>query len=140
MMNFAEEYLHPIGCYLSDQANGIGVEFEPFELVVDDQANEQEEPELSLNGFQLPTTDLAQLAHRTFSVESISEHCEGAIYLTIQSMGEHFWVDLLKLEFGELDGNGLATKIYVRFTDLYFTKPATFEHTIETTIQILPSV
>ncbi len=137
-MNFAEENLRPVSAYLTEQANGIGVEFEPFEMVVDGEANEQEEPEINLNSFQLPTSDLTQLANKTFPAESISERCEGSIYLEIQLMGEHFWVDLLKLEFGQLHGDRLEAKIHVRFTDLYFTDPSSFEHTIATILQRLP--
>ncbi len=137
-MNLAEKHLRPVGCFLSEKAHAIGVEFEPFDLVVDGESNEQEEPELSINCFQLPTSDLSQLANKSFSVESISDRCEASIYLTIQMMGEHFWVDLLKLEFGKLTGDRLATKIHVRFTDLYFSEPSSFEHTFETDLQLLP--
>ena len=137
-MNLAEKHLRPVAGYLSERAHAIGVEFEPFDLVVDGESNEQEEPELNFNGFQLPTSDLSQLANKSFPIESISDRCEGSIYLTIQMMGEHFWVDLLKLEFGELNDRRLATKIHVRFTDLYFAEPASFEHTFETTLELLP--
>ena len=137
-MNLAEEHLRPVGCYLSAQAHAIGMEFEPFDLVVDGESSKQEEPELNINCFRLPTADLSQLANRTFPVESISERCEGSIYLTIQMMGEHFWVDLLKLEFGDMKGECLATRIHVRFTDLYFSEPSSFEHIFETMLQLLP--
>ena len=136
-MNFAEKHLTPVGCYLSPKGHAIGLEFEPFDLVVDGESNEQDEPELNINCFQLPTSDLSQLANKSFLAESISERCEGSIYLTIQMMGEHYWVDLLRLEFGELKGDRLATRIHLRFTDLYFTEPSTFEHAFETQLQLL---
>lgn len=137
-MNLAEEHLRPVACYLSEKTHAIGVEFEPFDLVVDGESNEQEEPELNINCFQLPTSDLSQLANKSFPIESISDRCEGSIYLTIQMMGEHFWVDLLKLEFGELKDEQLATRLHVRFTDLYFAEPSTFEHIFQTYAQVLP--
>lgn len=137
-MNFAEKHLTPVSCYLSQKGHAIGLEFEPFDLVVDGESNEQEEPELNINGFQLPTADLLQLANKSFPVESISGRCEGSIYLTIQMMGEHYWVDLLKLEFGELKDERLTARIHVRFKDLYFSEPSTFEHTFEAMLQLLP--
>ncbi len=47
-------------------------------------------------------------------------------------IGEHYWVDLLEIEFGSMVGDGLETRIRVRFPDLYFADPSSFEHTFVT--------
>ncbi len=135
-MSFADN-LRPISCHLSKQGHAIGLEFEPFDLLIEGESNEQEEPELILNCFQLPTSDLSRLANNSFPVESISDRCEGSIYLTIQMIGEHYWVDLLRLEFGDVNDKGLETRIHVRFTDLYFLAPSCFEHTFETIMHVV---
>ena len=137
-MNFAQEHLRPVGCYLSAQAHALGIEFEPFQFEVDGEFSEQDEPELDFNGFQLPTSDLAQLVGKKFDIQTAPERCEGSIYLSVQMVGEHYWVDLISLEFGNLVDNGIETKIHVRFVDLYFANPTTFEHTISTLTRLLP--
>lgn len=131
-MNFAEQNLRPVSCSLAPNGSGLGIEFEPFTLSVDDVDTFQEEPELLFDGFQLPTTDLRQLAGKSFDIASAPERCEGSIYLTISMMGEHYWVDLLSIEFGELVDQRLAIRIKVRFADLYFAEPSFFEHTFVT--------
>lgn len=134
-MDFAELNLKPISCSLAPNGNGLGIELEPFMLSVDGVDTFQEEPELLFDGFQLPTIELQLLAGKSFDIASAPERCEGSIYLTIAMMGEHFWVDLLAIEFGELTEQGLETRIRVRFPDLYFAEPAEFEHTFITRTQ-----
>jgi hypothetical protein len=131
-MNFAEQNLRPVSCSLARKGNGLGIELEPFMLIVDGVESFQEEPEMLFDGFQLPTTDLELLAGKSFDIAAGPERCEGSIYLHISMMGEHYWVDLLAIEFGELDDQGLQTWVRVRFPDLYFADPASFEHTFVT--------
>ncbi len=131
-MNFAEQNLRPLSCSLAANGSGLGIELEPFMLSVDEVDTFQEEPELLFDGFQLPTTDLGLLAGKSFDIALASERCEGSIYLNINMMGEHYWVDLLSIEFGELVDQGLETRVRVRFSDLYFADPSSFEHTFFT--------
>ena len=76
IVNFAEENLRPVACYLSEQAHAIGIEFEPFEFIVDGESSEQDEPELNFNGFQLPTSDLSRLANQKFDIQASPDRCD----------------------------------------------------------------
>jgi hypothetical protein len=134
-MNFAELNLNPVSCSLAPNGNNLRIELEPFMLRADGVDSFQEKPELLFDGFQLPTIGLQRLAGKSFDIASAPERCEGSIYLTIAMIGEHYWVDLLAIEFGEWTEQGLETRIRVRFPDLYFAEPAEFEHTFITRTQ-----